>query len=156
MRRTLLFCLIALTLALPASTAGQTPRANAAKIVALLEASGDSYKKIEDGVWSVMYKGSHAKSIEVRVGLVEDLVVLVSNLADRSDFKITSDLLARFLQFNNDVDSVKLTFAGEKIQVRLDLHVRVLDDREWAYAMNQVASAIDEAVGKFSKDLKKK
>jgi hypothetical protein len=154
MRRIVLFCLTALIVALPSTAAAQNQRANTAKIVTLLESSTESYKKVSDGVWSVMYKGSHTKSIEVRVGLVDDLVVFLSVLGDKSDFKLSGDLYDRFLQFNNDVDSCKLTFAGEQIQVRLDLHVRLLDEQEWGYAMNQVASAIDEAVGKFKKDLK--
>lgn len=31
----------------------------------------------------------------------------------------------------------------------------MLDAKEWEYGLNQVASGVDEAVGKFKKDLKK-
>jgi uncharacterized protein with FMN-binding domain len=137
-----------------ADSRSSVSKSSQAKVLGLLEANGASYTKVRDGVWSVTYTGTHTQTIEVRVAVAEDLVVFVSCLADRSDFRVSPDLLGRFLEFNSDIDSVKLGFTDDQVMIRLDMHVRLLDEKEWQYALEQVAAAMDEAVGRFKNDLK--
>lgn len=64
-------------------------------------------------------------------------------------------MLTRFLKFNNGIDAVKIAFLDEQVIVRLDMHVRLLlMTRNGSTPLGQVASALDEAVGLFTKDLR--
>ena len=60
-------------------------------------------------------------------------------LADRKDLKLQPAALTK-LKF----DSIKVALSEEMLYVRMDTHLRLLDNQELKYLVEQIANAADE------------
>jgi hypothetical protein len=124
---------------------GRTQADNLARVIALLEKSGYSYRKVGDGVWEVPATGSNIRSFPIRLALAGDLVLFLVKLKDRADLNLRAPLLLKLLELNDRFDSVKFALSNEMLYVRTEIHTRLLDDRELKYIIEQIANVVDEA-----------
>lgn len=142
-------CLVAVLLLLvaqitPAQKAAAQSKAPA-KMVELLEASGYSYTKANDTVWTIPFKGKALTQFSVYVAYSSGLVVVGAVPAEKRQLKVTPELLHRLLKFNDDLDRVKVAIDSDgDISVRIDTSLRVLDAEEFKVVVEQVAAAADE------------
>lgn len=126
------------------SAHAQEKSKGATEIVALLEKSGYSYKKVRDGVWEIPGTGKNLKEFGIRLALADDIMLVIVKLADRKDLKLQPALLTKLLELNHKFDLVKLALADDMLYLRMDTHVRLLDDQELKYLVEQIANATDE------------
>lgn len=136
----------------------QTPNAAAnaaadkgalAKVVQMLEASGQAYAKAKDGVWVVKFKGNQLPEISVITIYSQNMLIFVSTVAEKADYKPTPELMQKLLNLNDDFDRVKVGIDSEDgdIFVRIDLSLRVVDQQEFSANLEQVSAAVDEVYG---------
>jgi hypothetical protein len=116
----------------------------APEVVALLEKSGYSYKKLSDGLWEIPGTGKNLKEFGIRLALADDILLVIVKLADRKDLKLQPALLTKLLELNHKFDSIKLALAEDMVYLRMDTHVRLLDNQELKYLVEQIANATDE------------
>jgi hypothetical protein len=116
----------------------------AADIVALLEKSGYSYTKVGDGIWEIPGTGKNVKEFGIRLALAEDILLVMVKLADRKDLKLQPAALTKLLELNHKFDSIKVALSEEMLYVRMDTHLRLLDNQELKYLVEQIANAADE------------
>lgn len=116
----------------------------ATEIVALLEKSGYSYKKVSEGVWEVPGTGKNLKEFGIRLALADDILLVMVKLVDRKDLKLQPALSTKLLELNHKFDSIKLALSEDMLYLRMDAHVRLLDDQELKYLVEQIANATDE------------
>jgi hypothetical protein len=126
-----------------ASVHGQ-PKTGAAHLAVLLEKSGYNYTKVSDGVWQITFNGKNTGEFQVRLALGGDVLVGLTKIADRSDLKLTPAFLTKLLELNHSVDSVKVALSDEMLYVRMDTRMRVVDDAELKYILEQMSGATDE------------
>jgi len=124
-------------------THAQTAK-RAADIVALLEKSGYSYTKVGDAVWEIPGTGKNVKEFGIRLGLAEDILLVMVKVADRKDVKLQPAALTKLLELNHKFDSIKIALSEEMLYVRMDAHLRLLDNQELKYLVEQIANAADE------------
>ena len=117
---------------------------SAADIVALLEKSGYKYTKVGDGVWEIPGTGKNVKEFGIRLALAEDILLVMVKLADRKDLKLQPAALTKLLELNHKFDSIKVALSEEMLYVRMDTHLRLLDNQELKYLVEQIANAADE------------
>ena len=65
-------------------------------------------------------------------------------LVDRKDLKLQPALSTKLLELNHKFDSIKLALSEDMLYLRMDTHVRLLDNQELKYLVEQVANATDE------------
>lgn len=116
----------------------------APEIVSLLEKSGYSYSKVSEGVWEVPGTGQNLKEFGIRLALADDILLVMVKLIDRKDLKLQPALLSKLLELNHKFDSIKLALSEDMLYLRMDTHVRLLDNRELKYLIEQIANAADE------------
>jgi hypothetical protein len=126
------------------SAGGQDKSKGATEIVALLEKSGYSYTKVGDGLWEVPGTGKNLKEFGIRLALVDDILLVMVKLAARKDLKLETALLTKALELNHKFDSIKLALSEDMLYLRMDTHVRLLDNQELKYLVEQIANAADE------------
>jgi hypothetical protein len=138
----------AIALVLSLAFAGRPTQAQstkgAADIVALLEKSGYTYTKVGDGVWELPGTGKNIKEFGIRLALADDILLVMVKLADRKDLKLQPAALTKLLELNHKFDSIKIALSEEMLYVRMDTHLRLLDDQELKYLVVQIANAADE------------
>lgn len=141
----------ALALLLPTAALPQTqtpPRpADAAteRLLALLEKTGYTYRKVADGIWIVTLEGKNVKEIDVSIQTAGGTVVLQAKLMDRKAATGKPELLLKLLELNHEYDDVKLAISPEMLYARADFHARLLDAEHLKYLINQLAALVDEA-----------
>jgi len=126
------------------SPEAQDKSKGAAEIVALLEKSGYSYKKVADGLWEVPGTGKSLREFAIRLALADDVLLVMVKLVDRKDLKLQPALSTKLLELNHKFDSIKLALSEDMLYLRMDTHVRLLDDQELKYLVEQIANATDE------------
>lgn len=114
------------------------------QIVALLEKSGYTYTKISDGVWEVPGTGKNLKEFGIRLALADDILIVMVKLADRKDLRPQTALWTKLLELNHKFDSIKLALSEDMLYLRMDTHLRLLDNPELKYLVEQIANAADE------------
>lgn len=114
------------------------------EIVGLLEKSGYSYKKVDDGLWEIPGTGKNLKEFGIRLALADDILLVMVKLAARKESKLEPALLTKLLELNHKFDSIKLALSEDMIYLRMDTHVRLLDNQELKYLVEQIANAADE------------
>ncbi len=144
-----LLALAAIVLMLPSlsgvcSAGRQDKSKGAAEIVALLEKSGYSYTKVGDGLWEVPGTGKNLKEFAIRLALADDMLIVIVKLVDRKDLKLEPAVLTKLLELNHKFDSIKLALSEDMLYLRMDAHVRLLDNQELKYLVEQIANATDE------------
>ena len=144
-----LLTLIAVVLILSSSSAvrsaGGQDKSNAAtEVVALLEKSGYSYRKVGDGLWEVPGTGKNLKEFGIRLALADDILLVMVKLAGRKELKLEPALVTKLLELNHKFDTIKLALSEDMIYLRMDIHVRLLDNQELKYLVEQIANATDE------------
>lgn len=158
MKKIVLFtAALLLTLLVSTETLAQTPaqgakpasaadKAGATKTVQLLEASGYGYTKAQGNVWVIKFKGQQLAEFPVIVIYSENMLILVSVVAEKKDYKITPDLMQKLLALNDDLDRVKVGIDKDDgdLFVRIDLSLRVVDDQEFKANLDQISAAVDE------------
>jgi hypothetical protein len=124
-------------------------KAALAKVVQMLEASGQTYAKAKDGVWVVKFKGNQLPEISVITIYSQTMLIFVSTVAEKADYKATPELMQKLLNLNDDLDRVKVGIDSEDgdIFVRIDLTLRVVDQQEFNANLEQISAAVDEAYG---------
>ena len=145
---TILFALLMLACPALAQTTEKAPalsKAAASKIVQMLEESEHSYSKSSGNVWVVKFKGNNVPDIGVVVIGTETIVVLVSVIAEKQEFKTTPELMMKLLRFNDEYDRVKIAIDNDgSMIVRLDMTLRISDTKEFKENVEQVSAATDE------------
>jgi hypothetical protein len=126
------------------SAHGQDKAKDATQIVALLEKSGYSYSKVSDGVWEMPGTGKNLKEFGIRLALADDILIVMVKLADRKDLKPQPVLWTKLLELNHKFDSIKLALSEDMLYLRMDTHLRLLDNPELKYLVEQIANAADE------------
>src|SRR5215471_15367813 len=116
----------------------------ATEIVALLEKSGYSYSKVREGVWEIPGTGKNLKEFGIRLALADDVLLVMVRLADRKDIKLQPALMTRLLELNHKFDWIKLALSDDMLYLRMDTHVRLVDNQELKYLVEQIANAADE------------
>lgn len=115
-------------------------------MTAMLDKAGYSnYTKVDDGVWELQFKGKNIPEFAVRVALSEDVVLVMAKLADRKKLVRTEQLFQKLLELNDKMDTIKFALSSDMLYVRLELHSRLLDDKELHYAIEQTSAAVDES-----------
>jgi hypothetical protein len=134
------------TVGRPGLAASQQKTITAPDMIALLEKAGYAgYTKVDDGIWEIQVKGKNLPEFSVRVVLSEDIVLVMTRLADRKKLVHTEQLFQKLLELNDKMDTVKFALSSEMLYVRLELHSRLLDEKELHYVLDQLAAAVDEA-----------
>ena len=124
-------------------------KAALAKVVQMLEASTQTYAKAKDGVWVVKFKGNQLPEISVITIYSQNMLIFVSTVAEKADYKPTPELMQKLLNLNDDFDRVKVGIDSEDgdIFVRIDLTLRVVDQTEFNANLEQISAAVDEVYG---------
>jgi hypothetical protein len=144
-RKTIIAFVIILSLTpLFGSARAQDKLKGASQVVALLEKSGYSYTKVSDGVWEVPGTGKNMKEFGIRLTLADDILLVMVKLADRKDLKLQPALLTKLLELNHKFDSIKLALSEEMLYLRMDTHLRLLDNQELKYLVEQIANGAEE------------
>jgi len=136
---------LAITL-IPLGAAAQQKNMTAAELVALLDKAGyTGYTKVDDGVWEIQFKGKNIAEFPVRVALSEDIVLVMAKLADRKKLVRTDQLFQKLLELNDKMDTIKFALSPDMLYVRIELHTRLLDEKELQYAIDQTSAAVDQS-----------
>jgi hypothetical protein len=125
-------------------TSDQDKSKGAGEIVGLLEKSGYIYKKLGDGLWEIPGTGRNLKEFGITLALADDILLVMVKLGARKEMKLEPALLTRLLELNHKFDSIKLALSEDMIYLRMDAHVRLLDNQELKYLVEQIANATDE------------
>lgn len=126
------------------SAHAQDKSKGATEIVALLEKSGYSYTKVGDGLWEIPGTGKNLKEFGIRLALADDILLVIVKLVDRKNLKLEPALLTKLLELNHKFDSIKLALSEDMLYLRMDTHMRLLDNQELKYLVEQIANATDE------------
>ena len=121
-------------------------KAATAKVLQLLESTGLGYTKAQDNVWVIKYKGQQLSDFSVIVIYSQNMLIFVSVVAEKKDYKTPPDLLQKLLALNDDLDRVKIGIDKEDgdLFVRIDLSLRVVDETEFKANLEQISAAVDE------------
>jgi len=114
-------------------------------LVSLLEKSGYRYTKVGDGVWEIPGTGKNYKEFGIRLVIADDLLLVMVKLAERKDLKLQPPFLTKVLELNHKFDSIKLALSEDVLYARMDTHLRLLDNQELKYLIEQIANGADEA-----------
>ena len=142
--------LLIITLAPHGVAQTSRPKANSrasggtANIPALLERSKLSYTKIANNIWEIQFTGQNVREFAMRIVTAEDLVMMMVKLADRKDVNAAGVLPVRLLELNDKVDQVKFALSSDVLYARVEIHARLLDDREFRYLIDQLSGGVDE------------
>ena len=140
-----LLTLLAVSAMAQAQEKPKIDKASATKIVQMLEESGHTYGKSADNVWVVKFRGNTLEDIAVITIGHENMLILVSVIAEKKDFKASPELMMKLLQLNDDYDRLKVGIDKEgDMFVRIDLSLRVTDVQEFKLNVEQVSAAADE------------
>lgn len=150
MYRNLLFSLLlscALAAVCMAGPRGQDQgnKSSAAQVASLLEKAGYNYTKVDQGVWEILFKGKNVAQFPVRIAVADDLVISIAKLADPKELKTPAQLYPILLRLNDKMDSVKFALSDEMLYIRMEMHLRVLDDTELKYMLDQISAAVEES-----------
>jgi hypothetical protein len=126
------------------SADGQDKPKGATEIVGLLEKSGYSYRKIGDGLWEIPGTGKNLKEFGITLALADDILLVMVKLGGRKELKLEPALLTKLLELNHKFDSIKLALSEDMIYLRMDARLRLLDNQELKYLVEQIANATDE------------
>ena len=126
--------------------APQQKNMTGAELAALLDKAGyTGYTRVDEGVWEIQFKGKNLPEFAVRVALSEDIVLIMAKLADRKKLVRTDQLFQRLLELNDMMDTVKFALSPDMLYVRIELHSRLLDEKELQYAIDQTSAAVDQS-----------
>lgn len=144
-RKTIIAVAVVLSLISVLETAnGQDKAKGTTQIVRLLEKSGYTYTKVSDGVWEMPGTGKNLKEFAIRLALADDILLVMVKLTDRKDLKPQPALWTKLLELNHKFDSIKLALSEDMLYLRMDTHLRLLDNPELKYLVEQIANAADE------------
>jgi hypothetical protein len=141
-----LFMAASIALSAAAQTASPMPEKQngTSKVAALLDGSGRPYSKVREGVWEIDFTGDNVKRFPVRLAMADELLVVISKIADRKDLTLGPELLTKCLEMNHHMDSIKVALSEEMLYVRMDVRWRTLDPAELKYVLDQISAATDE------------
>ena len=88
--------------------------------------------------------GKNLKEFGIRLALADDILIVMVKLADRKDLKPQPSLWTKLLELNHKFDSIKLALSEDMLYLRMDTHLRLLDNPELKYLVEQIANAADE------------
>ena len=137
----------AICAAAPAPAAAQ--ETVAAKITRLMDHSGYKYeRKSSEGtdIWIVAMTGKSLKSFKVIIAAENgELLVAFVNPVTKKDLPLTPESLQKLLRLANSLDRVKIGIDDDgDLAVRIDETIRILDEKELADCIKQLAAASDE------------
>jgi hypothetical protein len=114
-------------------------------IVSILDKTGYNYTKIENNIWEIEFKGKNFKEFPVRIIQADDLTILMCKIADRKDLIQKEALYQKLLELNDSMDTIKFAISKDMLYGRIEMHTRLLNEKELAYLLSQMSGAIDEA-----------
>ena len=124
---------------------GNPQNASTARVVQLLEDSGYKYTKKSATVWTIDFTGKTLKSFKVILATQDDLLVTFVVVARKKDIQISSEFMMKLLNFNHQLDRVKIGIDEDgDLFVRSDINIRILDKTEFKDNIEQVAAATNE------------
>ena len=133
-----------LSLAILADSTPAQEKPRAPDVAALLENSGYRYTKVSDGVWEIPGTGKNIKEFGIRLALADDILLVMVKVADRKELNLQPPLLTKVLELNHKFDSIKLALSEDMLYLRMDTHLRLLDNQELKYLVEQIANGADE------------
>jgi hypothetical protein len=120
----------------------------------LLDQSGQQYEKAGTG-WNVKFTGNNLKQISIYVAQLDDVIVLATVVALKSEVQDIAALNTALLRANDDYDYVKTTIDDDgDYSLRLDLLAHGLTGARFSEQLVQIATAADllkPTVDKFRK-----
>ena len=140
----LLVATLVLSTSVVCSAGSQGNLKGAPEIVGLLEKSGYSYRKVGDGLWEIPGTGKNLKEFGITLALADDILLVMVKLGARKELKLEPALLTKLLELNHKFDSIKLALSEDMVYLRMDAHLRLLDNQELKYLVEQIANATDE------------
>lgn len=151
----LLVCALVGALAAAPAQGGGAPStaqksAIARKVATLLEEAGFKYRKVEDGLWVVSFKGQHSDSIEVVVQARNDMVLVLSTVQKKT--APSPALLRRFLEANYNANYSKLGIDEDSDLLSLTELPPDVTLEPFRKSVDEVASLADTAVGLLASD----
>ncbi len=145
-----IFVLFALLTLLTVSALAQEQKpaldkASVTKIVQMLEDSGHTYGKSADNVWVVRFRGNTLDDIRVITSGHENMMFMLVVVAEKKEFRASSDLMMKLLRLNDDYDRLKVAIDDDgDLILRIDLSLRVTDSQEFKANVEQISAAADE------------
>ena len=127
------------------AAARQQKNMGATDLVALLEKAGYTYNKVGDGIWEIQFKGKNVPEFPVRIALSDDIVLVMAKVADRKNLVHAEQLFQKLLELNDKMDTIKFALSSDMLYIRLEVHSRLLDQKELQYALDQTSAAVDES-----------
>jgi hypothetical protein len=119
--------------------------ANEERLLSALDKSGYSYSKVDKGIWVIELDGKHLAKVKVIIAAAEDVVVVSAEVIDRKELKGKEAELVKMLELNDQFDTAKLALSKRGLYARTDIHAGLVDGKELAYLINQVAALADDA-----------
>lgn len=126
------------------ATTQQQSKPGASGLLAVLEKSGYTYSKIAEGIYEIPATGKNLKQFSMRLTEADDVLVVITKIADRKDVTMNQAGAQKLLELNDDYDVVKFALSDEMLYARIDIHVRLVDVQEMKYLVEQMARVIDE------------
>jgi hypothetical protein len=120
-------------------------RSHQESVLAALDKSGYAYTKAKDGVWVVEIDGKHLAKIEIIVSSGGDMAVVSADVVDRKVLTGREPVLVKILELNAKIDSAKMALSKNTLYARAEIQVGLIDGKELAYLINQVAGMADDA-----------
>lgn len=116
------------------------------KIARLLDQSGYSYTKVDEGVWTVKFKGKAFSDFNVMIFPAADTLVVMVVVAEKKSMKGNPpEMMYKLLKSNFNADFVKIGLDDDDdFVVRADLRIRTLDLQEFKETVEQVAAFADQ------------
>src|SRR5947208_3165719 len=148
---TLLLAAFLVSAALPSADAGGQAAKSAAdkvlegKIAQMLEQSSFKYRKADDGLWVIAFKGDNSQSFDVLVQ-VQNGIVVVFCTVDRK-VSLSQAQMQRILQANYKANFSKLAIDNDGDLLALTELPADVTARSLRGAIDEVASLTDVAVG---------
>lgn len=129
----------------PTAAASAQKAAVSRRLATFLESGKFTYRKADDGVWVISFKGQHTDSIEVVVQANGDMVVVFSTV--KKSVTASSDLLRKFMEANFNANYSKLAIDGDGDLLALTEVPGDVSEQMLCKAVDEVASLTDTAVG---------
>lgn len=147
MRRSILFILFAAILvsvlsSLPARAQSSSDNSD---IVRILDQSGYKYTDEGDNTWNLKVSGKTFQSMDVKLLVVEDEVMVMYVVVDRDQFADTAEADHKMLELNHRFDFIKYGLSKQWLYIRIDQQRRLLDAQELKFMVTQLVNSFDES-----------
>src|SRR5215471_11839196 len=133
------------------TTARQKPQVKAdpkpvSRLPQLLEGAGYAYKKVDDNIWAVTFKGTFLTEMNVFITSAGNLVIIGTVVAPKKSMKLNSEAMSKLLRLVHDIDRVKIGFdKDEDLFLRAEVSSKCLEVDEFKSILEQVFKGVERA-----------